>query len=266
MGRDADTLRLNDRRGAQGGRDRVATRHRRRLPDQFHFRDHRAAQVRRAHPEPLALLPPEGRRQRAADVRRHLLAGHTNAVRLRNMDQPHHPDLPRCHLGDPGAVHHQGGVRGDSPAQGHRVVLCQYAIDDADGRPRVPRLRPELAAGRVRRRRGVAVSARRRVRGTHRREDSAVLRLERNRPAERDHVGRPAATTAAHRRPDRAGNVGAPLRRRSGRHRRRDAANRRAGDRRRVSATSGAPTTTSCSPATGGCGWAISARSMPTVT
>ena len=31
----------------------------------------------------------------------------------------------------------EGDVRGDRRAPGHRVVLCQYAIDDADGRPRI---------------------------------------------------------------------------------------------------------------------------------
>ena len=124
------------------------------------------------------LLPPEGRRQRVTDARRRFLARHTHAFRLRNLDQPHHPDLPGRHRGDPGAFHSDSGVRGDSPPPGHRVVLCQYAIDDADGRPRVPGLRPELVACRFRRRRGVAVSAGRGVRGTHRRKDSAVLRLE----------------------------------------------------------------------------------------
>ena len=37
------------------------------------------------------LLSPEGRRQRVADVRRRIAAGHTHAFRLRTVDQPHHP-------------------------------------------------------------------------------------------------------------------------------------------------------------------------------
>jgi acyl-CoA synthetase len=64
---------------------------RRRLPDQFHLRDHGAAQVRRAHSEPLVLLSPEGGRPRATDVGRHILARHPHAVRLRNLDQPCDP-------------------------------------------------------------------------------------------------------------------------------------------------------------------------------
>ena len=63
-----------------------------------------------------------------------------------------------------------GGMRGDRPPQGHRVVLCQYTIDHADGGPRLSRSRPEFVACRFRRRRGAALSARRRVRGADRRE------------------------------------------------------------------------------------------------
>ena len=195
------------------------TRHRRRLLDQFHLRHDGTAQVCRAHPEPLALLSSEGRRQRAADTRRHCAAGHPDSVRLRNLDQPHHTDLSGRHHRDPGPFQRRSDMRGDSPASGHRVVLRQHAIDDADGRPRFPRIRPELVTCRLHRRRGVAVPARRRVRGTHRRKDSAVLRIQRDRPAQRNYAERLAGTSAAYCRQDSPGDVGPSLRRRTGRHR-----------------------------------------------
>ena len=72
----------------------VARRTRRRLPDQLHLGHHRAAQMRCPHAEPVALLPPEGRRQRRPHRRRRVPARDPHAVRLRNLDLAHHADLP----------------------------------------------------------------------------------------------------------------------------------------------------------------------------
>jgi len=75
------------------------------------------------------------------------------------MDQPYHPDLSRRHRGSPGTVQSASDVSGDSRVPDHRVVLCQYSIDDADGRSRFPGVRPELVACCFHRRGSVAVSA-----------------------------------------------------------------------------------------------------------
>ena len=78
-----------------GRRKRPVTRGtRRRLPDQLHVGHHRAAQMRCAHPEPVALLPPEGRRQRRTHRGRRVPSGDPHAVRLRDLDLPHHADPP----------------------------------------------------------------------------------------------------------------------------------------------------------------------------
>ena len=57
----------------------VPRRGRRRLPDQLHFGHHRYAQMRCPHPESVALLPPEGRRQRRAHRRRRVSSRHPHA-------------------------------------------------------------------------------------------------------------------------------------------------------------------------------------------
>ena len=58
----------------------LARRPRRRLSDQLHIGHHRTTEMRCAHPEPVALLPPEGRRQRRAQRRRRVPSRHPHAL------------------------------------------------------------------------------------------------------------------------------------------------------------------------------------------
>ncbi len=165
----------------------VARGTRRRLPDQLDLGHHWAAQMRRAHPEPLALLSPEGGRQRRTDRRRRLPAGHPHTVRLRHLDLAHHTHLPGRHGGDDRTFRSGGDLRRHRASPRDGVVLRQHATDDAAGERRIARLRPDQPARRVHRRRAAALHAGSTVRGAHRGHDPAVLRLQRDRDAERDH-------------------------------------------------------------------------------
>ena len=115
----------------------VARRPRRRLPDQLHVGHHRAAEMRCAHPESVALLPPEGRRQRRAHRRRRVPSGHPHAVRLRDLDLAHHADPPGRDDRPDRTVRPCRDMRGDRAPPGDGAVLRQHAVGDDPGRPRI---------------------------------------------------------------------------------------------------------------------------------
>ena len=209
--------------------------------------------MRCPHPEPVALLPSEGRRQRRAQGRRRVPPCHTHTLRLRHLDLPHHADSPGRHGRQNREVRRRRNLRGRRAPPGDRAVLRQHAAGNDPGQPGLAGVRPDQPAGGVHRRRAAALHPGGPVRGADRRHDPAVLRVQRDRDAQRDHRRGPPAPTPAHGRPDRAGDAGAALRRGSGR------------PRRSASGTWAEPTTTSCSQRTAGCGWATSANSTPTV-
>ena len=249
-----------------GTRRPVTRGARRRLPDQLHVGHHRTAQMRCPHPEPVALLPPEGRRQRRTHSGRCVPPGDPHAVRLRYLDLAHHADSPGCHGGQDRAVRPRRHLRGHRAPPGDGAVLRQHAVGDDPGQSGLAGLRPDQPAGGVHRRRAAPLHPGGPVRGADRRHDPAVLRFQRDRDAERDHPRGPACT-AGFARP-----AGSCRRCRCGcstgiaTSRNRGADNPRAAALRSVSGTWVAPTTTSCSRRTAGCGWATSANSTPTAT
>ena len=81
------------------------------------------AQMRCPHPESVALLPPEGGRQRRAHRRRRLSAGHPHPVRLRHLDLAHHADPPRRHDRAHRALRSRRDLRGDRSATARRCCV-----------------------------------------------------------------------------------------------------------------------------------------------
>ena len=153
----------------------------RRLPDQLHVGHHRhcpnALCTRRTggttstrRPSPTASSP-----------RTTCSFPSSPRLRIRDLDLAHHADPSGRDDRPHRALRSRRDVRGDRAPSRDGVVLRQYAIGDDPRRPGIAGPRPEQPARRVHRRRATAVHAGGTVRGADRRDDPAVLRLQRDR-------------------------------------------------------------------------------------
>ena len=174
--------------------------------------------MRCPHPEPVALLPSEGRRQRRTQRRRRVPPGDPHTLRLRYLDLAHHADSPGRHGGQNRAFDAVATCAAVERRQA--TVLCcvstQLAMILANPASReydLTSLRvvftggeplPYTQAAQFEDLTGVTILQ---FYGSNETGMLSATTVE-------DTLHR----TAAHGRPDRAGDAGAALRRRSRRH------------------------------------------------